>query len=53
MQYTSRFPRLNSRGPIEAGYTQTRLASGRLGFPRLNSRGPIEAIVQSASANVF
>ncbi len=35
-------PRLNSRGPIEAGDPVTRWeGKGRL--PRLNSRGPIEA----------
>ena len=37
-----RFPRLKSRGPIEAAEPVIH-TSRRSGFPRLKSRGPIEA----------
>ncbi len=37
-----RFPRPNSRGPIEAGTAESILGY-YVGFPRPNSRGPIEA----------
>jgi len=36
------FPRLKSRGPIEADLYETIMMAGNL-FPRLKSRGPIEA----------
>lgn len=36
------FPRLKSRGPIEARWTMGRRAESRT-FPRLKSRDPIEA----------
>ena len=38
-----RFPRLKSRGPIEAKGCMHVLRTSKPGFPRLKSRGPIEA----------
>ena len=37
------FPRLKSRGPIEALWCGLGLVQWLIGFPRLKSRGPIEA----------
>jgi len=37
------FPRLKSRGPIEASQTPDGVAVENITFPRLKSRGPIEA----------
>ena len=44
-----KFPRLNSRGPIEARSSCSDPVITVVSFPRLNSRGPIEAAGFSAA----
>jgi hypothetical protein len=44
--YTILFPRLKSRGPIEAQFKAKTATSHVIKFPRLKSRGPIEAVAR-------